>query len=358
MSLYRRGDVWWSRIKRNGNVIQRSTKATNLNDARRIESVWLSELALGNVGIFKPPKLVDFETTFVQTIWHRVSKGTRRFYFDAYKVLIHEDSPLRNLKLNAIDDRSVQAFVEWVKKKPYTRSFKEDATERYVGTVMINHYLRTLRRILHVAHEQKLIGTPPRIHLLRGEPQRELTINETDLARFVALCDSEELAQEFPFKARRFHPEMRAVLPFLVDTGLRAGELCALDRTDISAAGVMVRQGKTKNARRTVPLTARAKIIVEQLPKPATTEALFTRGGHRMSVGFISHQFTAMRRKLGLPDGLCLHSCRHTFCSRLGAKGASPYVIQKLAGHASIVISARYTHSDQAQLQAAVAMLE
>jgi len=53
-----------------------------------------------------------------------------------------------------------------------------------------------------------------------------------------------------------------------------------------------------------------------------------------------------------------LHSCRHTFCSRLGERGASPFDIQRLAGHASIMQSQKYVHPGAAQLEAAVRLLE
>jgi integrase len=48
------------------------------------------------------------------------------------------------------------------------------------------------------------------------------------------------------------------------------------------------------------------------------------------------------------------HDCRHTFCSRLAMKGINLKVIQTLAGHKTIAITARYAHLDDASLRAAV----
>jgi len=51
------------------------------------------------------------------------------------------------------------------------------------------------------------------------------------------------------------------------------------------------------------------------------------------------------------------HDHRHTFCSRLAMKGANLKVIQTLAGHKTIAMTARYAHLDDASLRAAVDML-
>lgn len=51
MSLYKRGTVWWSRIERNGKPIQRSTKGTGKENARKVESAWRTADALGAAGL-------------------------------------------------------------------------------------------------------------------------------------------------------------------------------------------------------------------------------------------------------------------------------------------------------------------
>jgi site-specific recombinase XerD len=65
-----------------------------------------------------------------------------------------------------------------------------------------------------------------------------------------------------------------------------------------------------------------------------------------------------VRRRLKLPETCVLHSTRHTFCTRLGERGADAFAIQRLAGHSSIIISQRYVHPAAARLDAAIALLE
>jgi integrase len=151
------------------------------------------------------------------------------------------------------------------------------------------------------------------------------------------------------------------IVPFLVDTGLRRGELCALtwDAVNFAERWVQVSKGKTKFARRKVPLTKRAERILLELKATAETQYVFTiRKTVHITGDWLSHSFQRVRKKLGLPEACVLHCTRHSFCTRLGERGADAFAIQRLAGHSSIVISQRYVHPAAARLDAAIALLE
>jgi site-specific recombinase XerD len=52
------------------------------------------------------------------------------------------------------------------------------------------------------------------------------------------------------------------------------------------------------------------------------------------------------------------HILRHTFCSRLAARGAAPRAIQELAGHANSSTTDRYMHLAPGALRTAIALIE
>lgn len=52
------------------------------------------------------------------------------------------------------------------------------------------------------------------------------------------------------------------------------------------------------------------------------------------------------------------HDLRHTFCSRLAQRGVSLKVIQELAGHKTIQMSARYAHLDKTSVLKGLAVLD
>jgi integrase len=95
---------------------------------------------------------------------------------------------------------------------------------------------------------------------------------------------------------------------------------------------VQVTKRKTKFARRHVPLSARARGILLELKKDATTY-VFSKDGAPVNRLSPSNDFH-LREAMKLPSDCVIHSCRHTFCTRLGEAGASAFAIQRLAGTA------------------------
>jgi len=160
---------------------------------------------------------------------------------------------------------------------------------------------------------------------------------------------------------------MQQLLPFLIDSGLRIGEATdllwknvGLEPKEGALRGwVFVAEGKTKFARRHVPLTARAASILAERKATATTEYVWTlKGGNRLDKNYASRLFHKIAKGLDMPWDCVLHSMRHSFCTRLGEHGADPFTIRQLAGHASIVISSRYVHPTGPRLESAITMLE
>jgi integrase len=49
---------------------------------------------------------------------------------------------------------------------------------------------------------------------------------------------------------------------------------------------------------------------------------------------------------------------RHTFCSRLAMRGASPRAIQELARHCDLSTTQRYLHVNLTEVQSAIQLLE
>jgi integrase len=325
MTLYRRGNVWWSRIEVNKRVYQFSTKTGNKNTARSVEATFRAEKIKGITGV-EAPTLYDFSAQFINSLPGRVSKQTYRFYVCHWMPLLEFES-IAECRLDRIGSAVIEQFITWRRKS--------------VSTVTVNHNLRTLRRALHRAVEWNLIAKVPKITLLPNEHQREYVL-------------SVETVDKFATKEKGL---IGKLVPFLVDTGLRRREVVELtwDNVNFAERYIHVAKGKTKSARRKIPMTQRVETILKSLPK--CDERVFTRNGRRISIDWISHAFLHARKRLGLPDDAVLHSTRHTFCTRLGERGASAFDIQRLAGHSSITISQRYVHPSSDQLDAAIALL-
>ena len=346
MSLYLRGKIWWSRIQRFNTKIDRSTKKRNKTDAMRVEARWLTELADqgDNVkSLFESQRRVRdtlkfFEKRFFAYLENNVTAPrTREFYKGAYKPLV--ESSLGSLFLDQITTKRIE---EWVQER-----------RTQVGPVRVNSSLRTLRRALRLAEEWGDIKKAPKIKLLPGENQREFVISEEQLEKMLAheKCTS----------------TLKVMVPFLIDTGLRISEAIELtwDKVGLEPkpgaqlGWVFISKGKSKYAKRYVPLTERAHSILKKLKEKAKSSpyVFVNKDGEKLSRHWVSEQFRTLRNEMKLPDDCVVHSTRHTFCTRLGEAGCGAFEIQKLAGHSSITISQKYVHPTPERLESAISSL-
>jgi integrase len=328
VSIYKRGRIYWSRIVRHGETFVRSTKCKNRADAIRIEAQWLVLAEDDNVMLRRSHIiLAQFEERFFAYVDQNVaSPKTRAYYKTHWKPL--RDTFLGGLEISRINPQHIHNWA----------TVRADE----VGPASINGSLRTLRRALRLAHEWRIIKNMPKIRLVKGERSLKFVIDEELLAKMLGHA--------------KCAPTLRTLLPFLIDTGLRLTEAMSLcwGNVDLKDDSLFVTHGKSVNARRTVPLTRRAKSIISALrpEKPKPEERVFNQVGSTCE-----HQFKALRDALSLDKDCVLHSCRHTFCTRLGAAGVSAFQIMRLAGHSSVSISQRYVQEDKKALRDAIALL-
>jgi integrase/recombinase XerC len=158
----------------------------------------------------------------------------------------------------------------------------------------------------------------------------------------------------------------RAIIEVLYSTGLRVGELVALDRADVdlSAGVVRVRRGKGGRERR-VPLGRVARAALEASwadppgGRPASGGPARERGraafvnprGGRLSARTVERLVAA--RLAGAAAGVAVtpHALRHSFASHLLDRGAELSAIQELLGHASLSSTQIYTRVTPTRLQ-------
>jgi integrase len=120
---------------------------------------------------------------------------------------------------------------------------------------------------------------------------------------------------------------------------------------------LLVTHGKTKAARRLLPMTPRVRHILETrwnangMPSEGYLWPRPTKGGHIEPSSLKKQHGKALRLSNVRP--FALYSLRHTFLTRLGQSGCDVWTLARIAGHSSIAISARYVQpSEDAVLNA------
>ncbi|MHB8210354.1 MAG: site-specific integrase [Acidithiobacillus sp.] len=129
---------------------------------------------------------------------------------------------------------------------------------------------------------------------------------------------------------------LRAIVLFALETGMRKGEIQKLLWKDVDLAKCTARLFDTKNSEdRTIPLSSRAIAVLKALPRNIN--------GKVFPGADISHTFAAACARAGIED-LRFHDLRHEATSRLFEKGFNPMEVSAITGHKTLQMLKRYTH--------------
>jgi integrase len=145
----------------------------------------------------------------------------------------------------------------------------------------------------------------------------------------------------------------RAPILFMLNTGLRSGEMCALDIEDYqpririckswsSAANAIQQSTKTASSTRTIPCPAALDPIMKRhlfsLHHKAPTDPLFqtvTRAHGRLKPTHLDDIVGRIADEIG-EEWISPHSLRHTYCSTLFRQGVKINVVSNLLGHKDV----------------------
>jgi integrase len=171
-------------------------------------------------------------------------------------------------------------------------------------------------------------------------------------------------AEERKFLAVATQP-LKDIAVLLVEMGLRPEEACSIRRQDVHFHAVPpylnVPDGKTLNAKRDVPLTAKTKELLAARTANAQGEFLFP-----LRVGS-GYDWTRPMTELHKAHYEALRACglrfrpydlRHTYATRAIEGGMDPLTLMRLMGHASLSTTLRYVHLSKRHLAEAQQKIE
>jgi integrase len=339
MSVFKKGNVYHYRFMHRGQVVRRSTNQGDKKVAKEMEASHLSSLAKGDAGIFerKPaPTIQSFAKEFL--LWvdtqFREKPRTVEYYHNGIQNLLRYP-PLASLSL---DDRQVpERLTGYVQKR--------QSEGREVST--INRELAALRRLLHIGQRWGRIESVTRIRMLPGERNRERVVTPAEEARYLTAAD----------------PLLNAIATVLFDTGLRPEECFRLRWEFLSWSNgrygtLLVTHGKTRAARRVLPLTQRVRNVLETrwdgIGKPIEgwVWPAPTKSEHAEPSSLRKQHAKALTLSKVRP--FVLYSARHSFLTRLGESGCDVWTLARIAGHSKLDMSARYVHPSNDKVLAAM----
>jgi integrase len=335
MSLYKRGNVYWSAIWIEGERTMRSLETTNRRQAETLEQRWREELHTKRFQLpnFKP------EMLFGELYARFLAEGdVKPHHPDRAKQFLpfFSETPIGSITTNDI------ARYRKYRHEEHRRKSKKEVTKPLSETT-INRDIEVIRHLLFWAVDEGFIPANPiaRIRMVRERGQRRPVMSVAEEIKLLAACSD----------------HLWPIVVTALDTGMRRGELLGQlwEHVDFDRSLLSVSHSKTaEGEHRPIPLTSRVRAMLTEHRKPSGL--IFTYEGQpirRPKTGW-----TGALRRAGLPH-FRFHDLRHTFNSRLVEAGVISDVRKELMGHSrGGDVHSLYTHIDIPLLREAIRRLD
>ena len=337
MSVRKIKSSWWVDFRFNHIRYRKRSPENSKAGAQAYEARLRNQLAKGESLEFKVekkkiPTFKEFSEKWFEVYVKNNNKPSeilnKKIILKAHLVPFFEKSYLSEIKNFNIEEYKSLKIKKGLKNKT------------------INNHLAVLSKCFSIAKEWEVIDKIPVIKHLKVPPQKfdYLTVEESKTILNLA------------------NGWLKELILLALRTGLRFGELVALDWSDVnfeqkmltvrraSVKGIM---GSTKsNKIRYIPI---AQDLFKTLNKRKKNKGfIFSNPDYRP----FSHQkcykaLKALCRRNGFRK-FTWHTLRHSFASHLAQNGISIQAIQKLLGHSDIVTTMRYAHLSPSTLQGAI----
>jgi len=335
MSLYKRGNVYWSAIWIDGVRTLRSLETSNRRQAETLERKYHDEL---HAKRFQLPNLKP-EMLFGELYGRFLAEGeVKPHHRDRAKMFLpfFSETPIGTITKNDI--------ARYRKHRHDEHRRKQDAEDqKTLSETTVNRDIEVIRHLLFWAADEGFIPVNPiaRIRMVRERGQRRPVMSVVEEIKLLDACSK----------------HLRPIVIAALDTGMRRGELLGQlwEHVDFDRNLLSVTHSKTaEGEHRPVPLTSRVRGLLAEDRKPSGL--IFTYEGQpirRPKTGW-----TAALRRAGLPH-YRLHDLRHTFNSRLVEAGVIADVRKALMGHSGGGdVHSIYTHIDIPLLREAIHRLD
>ncbi|MDP2181804.1 MAG: site-specific tyrosine recombinase [Actinomycetota bacterium] len=151
----------------------------------------------------------------------------------------------------------------------------------------------------------------------------------------------------------------RAVLELLYASGMRVGELSALDLGDVDFAQQTVRVMGKGSKERIVPLHRRALDTLTdyirhsrpELMRQESSALFLSVRGNRLSADAVRRLLSRHVTSIGIDLHVSPHIIRHAFATHLLDGGADLRTVQELLGHVALSTTQIYTHVGRKRLR-------
>ena len=300
VGMFKRKDRqgWYLRLHRGGRERWISLGADYARAVERAREIRSGAIPLNETRVTVMQAATRWLETYIQT--RRSAKGQ---VMAATRVRRYLDPFMGHLLLERVTGEDVRAYRLWLERKTQ------------LSPTSVWHLLSDCRCLFNWCEEAGLVersSFPRRVMpKLQERPPDRLTDEEADQLR--ALSDPHGF-----------------VCRLALSTGLRWGELCRAQASEVERGFLLVHQTKSRKVRR-VPLTGE---LLAEIRNRVGRLVGYAGGSPGSFAAFV-------RRQTGI-ECFHVHQMRHTFACQWLERGGSLAALQQILGHASIETTQRY----------------
>lgn len=340
MSVRKIRNTWWVDFRFNHVRYRKRSPANNRSGALAYEATLRGRLGRDEPAVELVQKVMlfrdhaeEWRTTYVATNNKPSEQRQKECVLRVHLLPMFGSTPLDCISAHDIE------------------KFKALKLSEGLSATTVNNHLGVLGKCLRTAQEWDRLNKVPTIRRLRAVSQRLDFLSDDEVDRL--------MAEHAEFDWHR-------MVVTALHAGLRLGELFALDWSDVDLTNrlLVVRRSMvrgitsdTKSHRiRYVPMTATLENAFRQSVR--TTGPVFRDPDAPLPGHNVARR--AMRRickRAGIRS-VGWHILRHTFASRLVARGTNLRATQLLLGHSTVTMTERYAHLAPSHLRDAIAVLD
>jgi integrase/recombinase XerD len=254
--------------------------------------------------------------------------------------------------------------VEEITKNDLQRLFKYLHTESGLSSSSIQSVWRTVRSFYNWAVEDLGIDRPDKdLTMPKVDTKEIVPLSEEEIKALLKSCDSTNFSngvRKKQFAMRRpTSTRDKAVILFLLDSGLRVSEFARLQVKDVNLENgeVIVKPFRTghKSKSRVVYLGNKTRKILwkylAEREEIREDDYLFvTMQGYQMNKDNIRQMMEGLGERANIKS-IHPHKFRHTFAIQFLRNGGNVFELQRLLGHSSLDMVKRYLQLAQIDLQ-------